>query len=358
MINYYPILYYNSILNVLFIKDYQKAMLEELMSQYVDVDNKDFWDDSVCKHYLVAFCPSQLFTNTKSDLGGCDKIHNDRLKERYQKSPDKHNYPYEEDFYDYLNKLISDLSRKIRQGMGRLNIQADDKAAELRKEEREEKMVLLDVKIKELLQKVEEAGEEGRVQEATDLQAQVDKLQEELEQFKENADNIREKRMEVCDVCGAFLVTNDSSDRLEAHYQGKQHQGYLKIRETIEKMRQSRQSSHSHRDGRDNQSYSRQRYDYDRRDGGRHRDYRRYSNDNRGYSREGGSRYDQRQHYHRSRDRKDLPPPPAPAAQTHTSTDDDFSGELDRYSRRTSRRDYYDDRRSRSRSPVRSRRYD
>lgn len=55
----------------------------------------------------------------------------------------------------------------------------------MRKEEREEKMVLLDVKIKELLQKVEEAGEEGRVQEATDLQAEVDKLQEELTQFKE-----------------------------------------------------------------------------------------------------------------------------------------------------------------------------
>lgn len=28
-------------------KDFQKAMLDELMSQYVDVDNKDFWDDSV-----------------------------------------------------------------------------------------------------------------------------------------------------------------------------------------------------------------------------------------------------------------------------------------------------------------------
>jgi hypothetical protein len=35
------------------------------------------------------------------------------------------------------------------------------------------------------------------------------------------------------------LVTNDSSDRLEAHYQGKQHQGYLKIRETIDQMRVS-----------------------------------------------------------------------------------------------------------------------
>jgi hypothetical protein len=60
-------------------------------------------------------------------LGACDKIHNDRLKERYQKSNDKHKYPYEAEFYDYLNKLISDLSRKIRQGNGRLNIQSDDK---------------------------------------------------------------------------------------------------------------------------------------------------------------------------------------------------------------------------------------
>ena len=326
--------------------DYQKAMLEELMSQYVDVDNKDFWDDSVCKHYIVAFCPSQLFTNTKSDLGACDKIHNDRLKERYQKVQDKNKYPYEAEFYDYLNKLISDLSRKIRQGNGRLNIQLDDKAAEVRKEEREEKMVLLDVKIKELLQKVEEAGEEGRVQEATDLQAEVDKLQEELTQFKENADGLSkaEKRMEVCDVCGAFLVTNDSSDRLEAHYQGKQHQGYLKIRDTIEQMRQNRQQQQQQQHSnyqQSNNNYSRQRYDYhERRDGGRQRDYRRYSD--RGYNRD-SSRNDQRRRG--SRDRRD--------------NDDDFAGEIDRYSRR-SRRDYDDapPRRSRSRSPARRSRYD
>lgn len=46
-------------------------------------------------------------------------------------------------------------------------------------------MVLLEVKIKELLQSIEEAGEEGRVQEATDLQAEVDKLQAELADLKE-----------------------------------------------------------------------------------------------------------------------------------------------------------------------------
>jgi vacuolar-type H+-ATPase subunit I/STV1 len=130
-------------------------------------------------------------------LGACDKIHNDRLKEKYQKTEDKSKYPYENEFYDYLNKLINDLARKIRQGNGRLSVQLDDKAAEQRKEEREEKMVLLDVKIKEMLQKVEEAGEEGRVQEATDMQNEVDKLQEELKQFKEVS------------LCGWFVYNVD-----------------------------------------------------------------------------------------------------------------------------------------------------
>lgn len=119
-------------------------------------------------------------------VGACDKIHNDRLRDKYQKSPDKYKYSYEDDFYAYLNKLVADLARKIRHGNGRLTTQlADDKAAEIRKEEREERMVLLDVKIKELLQSIEEAGEEGRVQEATDLQSEVDKLQAELADLKE-----------------------------------------------------------------------------------------------------------------------------------------------------------------------------
>ncbi|KAI8137191.1 hypothetical protein BJV82DRAFT_583923 [Fennellomyces sp. T-0311] len=313
--------------------DYQKAMLEELMSQYVDVDNKDFWDDSVCKHYLVAYCPSQLFTNTKSDLGPCDKIHNDRLKERYQNAPDKHKYHYEAEFYDYLNKLVNDLGRRIRNGKGRLNIQGEDKLAELRKEEREEKIVLIDVKIKEMLQKIEEAGEEGRVQEATELTAEVEKLQAEMSQLKDNIDGSKsEKRMEVCQVCGAFLVTNDSSDRLEAHYQGKQHQGYLKIRETLDQMKQSKPYAGRDRD------YTRARYDYrDRRDVGRDRDYRRYSD------RDRGVREQRDEHRRRSRDRRG-------------GNEDDWDREVERYSRRSRHYDNEDyPRRSRSRSPRRNR---
>jgi hypothetical protein len=50
-----------------------------------------------------------------------------------------------------------------------------------------------------------------------------------------------EKRMEVCEVCGAFLVMNESSMRIEAHNDGKQHKGYQLIRETLAEYRHKRE---------------------------------------------------------------------------------------------------------------------
>ncbi|CAO3687528.1 unnamed protein product [Umbelopsis vinacea] len=295
--------------------DFQKAMLDELMSQYVDVDNKDFWDEL-------------------SDLGPCDKIHNDRLKEKYQNSADKHQYPYEQDFVKYLTFLIEDLDKKIRRGRGRLTIQSmDDKHTEAIKGEREEKLVLLDVKIKDLLAKIEEAGEEGRVQEATDLTREVERLQAEHTILKEKADNAArsDKKMEVCTICGAFLVTGDAPDRLDSHFSGKQHQGYQKIRDTLEKMQAS--SRHPvRRDDRRNYDRRDRNRERDRRDGGRDRDHSRYSDRER------------REDYRRDNHRRGSQGP-------YYDRDADWDREADRYSRRR----YEDmDRPRRSRSGSRS----
>ena len=45
------------------------------------------------------------------------------------------------------------------------------------------------------------------------------------------------KEMEVCEVCGAFLVVGDAQQRLEEHLMGKQHMGYARVRNTIEDMK-------------------------------------------------------------------------------------------------------------------------
>jgi len=55
-----------------------KAMLDELMGKdrNMSLDEKstrgEHWsDDHVCKSFLVRFCPHDLFTNTRADLGPC-----------------------------------------------------------------------------------------------------------------------------------------------------------------------------------------------------------------------------------------------------------------------------------------------
>ena len=42
-----------------------------------------------------------------------------------------------------------------------------------------------------------------------------------------------EKMMEVCDICGAFLIVGDAQSRIDDHLMGKQHMGYAKLRNCL-----------------------------------------------------------------------------------------------------------------------------
>jgi hypothetical protein len=42
------------------------------------------------------------------------------------------------------------------------------------------------------------------------------------------------KAMEVCTICGSFLIVGDIQSRLDEHNSGKQHAGYAKIRTSFE----------------------------------------------------------------------------------------------------------------------------
>ena len=46
--------------------------------------------------------------------------------------------------------------------------------------------------------------------------------------------------MEVCEVCGAFLIVGDAQSRVDDHLMGKQHMGYAKIKATVEELKVSR----------------------------------------------------------------------------------------------------------------------
>lgn len=66
---------------------------------------KTFKDSQVCHFYLVDFCPHELFTNTKSDIGPCPNKHSTSFKEQFL-SDIEHEYyqwKYEEEFIGKLN---------------------------------------------------------------------------------------------------------------------------------------------------------------------------------------------------------------------------------------------------------------
>lgn len=56
--------------------------------------------------------------------------------------------------------------------------------------------------------------------------------------------------MKVCEVCGALQSALDTGKRLTMHLEGKLHTGYLKIRNKLDELKQSRNRDRS--PGRDN----------------------------------------------------------------------------------------------------------
>ncbi|KAH6601079.1 hypothetical protein BASA61_002082 [Batrachochytrium salamandrivorans] len=104
-----------------------------------------------------------------------------------------------------------------------------------------------------------------------------------------------DKKMEVCDICGALLANDSTGQRIDAHLTGKQHTGFVKIRDTVEEHRKNggtvrnytNGSSISNRDYRD-RDRDRDR-DYNSRDRDRDRGGRRDSDRDRGGRRDSAS---------------------------------------------------------------------
>ncbi|KAJ2076621.1 splicing factor [Coemansia sp. RSA 988] len=223
--------------------DMARQLLQELMGELQDT-GKRYTDPDVCKDYLVDFCPNQQFTNTKADLGPCELVHDDRLRSTYQKSEDRGRLGYEDAFYDRLQRLSHDLQRKVRRALERITAEADEQLVNPHREEKEERAIILDERIKQMAKQIEKLGEEAQVNEAYAVYKHMERLKGDLEALKRRIDSVNpmfknEKRLEVCDVCGAFLVPNDASKRLDAHNEGKQHQGYIRIQKALEEFKKN-----------------------------------------------------------------------------------------------------------------------
>eukprot|EP01083_Nonionella_stella_P080020 219660_1 len=239
--------------------DAQRELLDALMGKGRNRSKEDapleeqHWDDSdVCPYFICAFCPNDLFVNTKSDLGQCEYFHLEELRTEYEKQPRRVKRRLEKKLLQYLYELVSDVDRRIRRGKERIALNAPstqpnpiiEQQIEQKKKSIELRCNQLDAEINKLKEHIEILCNEGKIDDAEAMLKQV----ETLENDKDNLQNMDvnhvgikdprsdKNRFQICEICGVFQAVDDAEDRIARHFEGKQHKGFAIIREKIKEL--------------------------------------------------------------------------------------------------------------------------
>lgn len=197
-------------------------------------------DPKLCRSYLAGTCPHDLFTNTKQDLGPCPKVHSEPLKSEYEAKPaaEKAKLGFEYDYMRDLQKYIDECNRRIDAAQRRLEKTPD----EIRQTNALLKQIadltssittgLLEISILGESSEVSRAYEEFfRIRQA---QATRSEKERELKALSDTSGPSGHQKLQVCDVCGAYLSRLDNDRRLADHFYGKMHLGYAQMRKTWE----------------------------------------------------------------------------------------------------------------------------
>lgn len=230
-------------------------LLDELMGRHRNVapnesvKQTDWEDPEHCKFFMVQFCPHDLFVNTKADLGPCIKTHDEEARKLFQEAKRTHykKLQYQEDFLRFCSSMLNEVDRKIIKGRQRLALSGKSVLSATnpaQAEKNQEQINILNERINELEKEAEQAGTDGNVEQAQGLMKLCDQLKEEREALRKSELGHlnmtaqlaveQEKQMEVCEVCGAFLIVGDAQQRIDDHLMGKQHMGYMRLKKAVE----------------------------------------------------------------------------------------------------------------------------
>ncbi|KAL4713226.1 hypothetical protein ACJJTC_013156 [Scirpophaga incertulas] len=241
-----------------------RAMLDQLMGTArngeSDRHGVKFYDDAVCKSFLLQCCPHEILSSTRMDLGECPKIHDLALRADYELATKTKDYFYDIDATEHLEAFIADCDRRTSAAKQRLAETQEELSAEVT--EKANAVHELAEQIGQKLARAEALGEEGMVEESVKLMGEIDELRKKkavAEQDYRNsmpASSYQQQKLRVCEVCSAYLGIHDNDRRLADHFGGKLHLGFITIREklaelkkTVDKRRDERGASERERGG-------------------------------------------------------------------------------------------------------------
>lgn len=226
--------------------DDQRRLLEQLMGRdaLVSYHNRrkevDFTSPRVCKAFLVGTCPFDLFADTKLNLGSCPNLHMEKHKLEYEyrrKRGEK--FPnFEFEYFKILEKYIGDIDATIAIALRRLEQTPEEKAKiiavtkDLEKLDTNVGLMALEIRYLAQTLDVSKALEQTLALEA--FLKERDVTAEQARAIAENVGQSAQQKLQVCEVCGAYLSRLDSDRRLADHFIGKIHLGYVQMRSAYE----------------------------------------------------------------------------------------------------------------------------
>ncbi|KAI9826562.1 MAG: splicing factor [Thelocarpon impressellum] len=220
----------------------QRKLLEQLMGAGASsrASQLSITDPKVCRSFLAGTCPHDLFTNTKQDLGPCPKVHSEPLKTEYEAdlAASKQKYGFEYDYARDLQKYIDECNRRIDSAQRRLEKTPDEiKMTNTLLRQISDLSRTIDAGLAE----VQILGESSAVGRALEEHFRVrqarqakDERERDLRALSDTSGPSGHQKLQVCDVCGAYLSRLDNDRRLADHFYGKMHLGYAQMRRAAE----------------------------------------------------------------------------------------------------------------------------
>ncbi|CAI5204272.1 ANL_HP_G0146610.mRNA.1.CDS.1 [Saccharomyces cerevisiae] len=158
---------------------------------------------------------------------------------------------FEREYLAILSRFVNECNGQISVALQNLKHTAEER---MKIQQVTEELDVLDVRIGLMGQEIDSLI---RADEVTMGMLQSVKLQELISKRKEVAKRVRnitenvgqsaQQKLQVCEVCGAYLSRLDTDRRLADHFLGKIHLGYVKMREDYDRLMKNNRTTNANK---------------------------------------------------------------------------------------------------------------
>jgi len=203
----------------------------------------DFADRSVCKNFLVGFCPHDWFTTAKRQLRPCNKIHSEIMRDQFEAHHEAGRYraEYEEDFLNYLEVVARDCDAYIQRERPKCRSRGAGGKVVRMPPDAKKRSEEMEARYAELVKSSESMAEQSLGMSQMHMKQAI-ALKEELDDLKQKY-TTEFPGEDLCETCGVKYLCGGGGTQWhdeEDHKRGKTHDGFAKIRAKIVELRGKR----------------------------------------------------------------------------------------------------------------------